>query len=240
MIQLNLLPDLKKEYIKAQKTKGLVITVAVLTTIGAVGLSGLLFLYVTFGQQLQINLATESIQKKSAELSAVKDINQYLTIQNQLAAIEPLHADRGVYSRLFTFLNVLNPGPPNNINLSNAQIVATDNSVVFTGATGSFESLNVFVDTLKNAQVSYRLEGQGDAQDESMFTQVLIQDSGLAKINNRTLVSFTVRALYSAPVFDARNTDVVAKVPNITTTQSVTGAPVPVDKLFNEDTPEEE
>lgn len=239
MIQLNLLPDLKKEFIKAQKTKGLVITVAVLTTVGAVGLSALLFLYVTFGQQLQIGLATDSIEKKSNELASISDINQYLTIQNQLASITSLHDGKGAYSRLFSFLNVLNPSPPNNINLNNSQLVTTDKTVLFVGTTGSFESLNVFVDTLKNAQVSYKAIGEGDPVKEPMFPQVLIQDSGLAKVNNNTLVSFTVKATYGDPVFDARHTDVVVEVPSITTTQSVTGAPVPSDKLFNETQPEE-
>lgn len=239
MIQLNLLPDLKKEFIKAQKTKGLVITVAVLTTVGAIGLSILLFLYVTFGQQLQISLATDSIAKKSKELADVQDIDQYLTVQNQLASLDALHAEKGVYSRLFSFLSILNPSPPNNINLHNAQLVTSEKTILFVGTTGSFEALNVFADTLKNAQASYKARGEGDPVKEAIFTQVFIQDSGLARVNNNTVVSFTVKAIYSDPVFDARNTDVVAEVPNITTTQSVTGAPVPSGQLFNEAQPEE-
>lgn len=240
MIQLNLLPDLKKEFIKSQKTKGLVITIAVLTTAGAISLSVLLFVYVTFGQQLQITLATDSIDKKSTELAAIKDINQYLTIQNQLASLDQLHADKANYSRLFSFLNILNPSPPNNINLNNAQVLTADKAVVFTGTTGSYEALNVFVDTLKNAEVSYRPNGETPTVKEPMFIQVLMQDSGLAKVNNNTVVSFTVKALYSDPVFDARNTELVAEVPNITTTQSVTGAPVPSGQLFNETQPQEQ
>ncbi|HEU5187533.1 MAG TPA: hypothetical protein VFT87_03450 [Candidatus Saccharimonadales bacterium] len=239
MIQLNLLPDLKKEFIKAQKTKGLVITVAVLTTAGALGLSILLFLYVTFGQQLQITLATDSIHKKSEELAKVQGIDQYLTIQNQLASLDALHAEKGVYSRLFSFLSILNPSPPNNVNLNNAQLVTSEKAVLFVGTTGSFEALNVFADTLKNAKVSYKAGGEGDLVKEPMFTQVFIQDSGLAKVNNNTVVSFTVKAIYNSPVFDVRNTELVADVPKITTTQSVTGAPVPSDKLFNEAQPQE-
>src|SRR5689334_10754914 len=109
MIQLNLLPDLKKEFIRAQKNKSLVISSSILVTLGALGLSALLFVYVTFAQQVQISLVTDDISKKADELSKVKDINKYLTIQNQLSSIGQLHNDKGIYSRLFDFFNVLNP-----------------------------------------------------------------------------------------------------------------------------------
>lgn len=233
MIQINLLPDLKKEFIKSQKTKGLVITTAVLITLGAIGLSVLLFVYVNFGQQLQISLITGNIKEKADELAAVPDVDQYLTVQNQLSSVTMLHDQKGNYSRLFGFLNVLNPSPPNNVNLSRAQLLTIDKSVVFSGTTGSFEALNVFVDTLKNAKIEYLVDGQGEPIEGQMFTQVYTQDSGLGKVSDQAIVSFTVKAVYSDVVFDARNTNVVANVPNITTTSSVTGAPIP-DKLFND------
>jgi len=127
---------------------------------------------------------------------------------------------------------VLNPSPPNNINLTGAQLVTTDSSVILNGTTASFESLNVFVDTLKNAQVNFKVNGEGELIKEAMFDQVFVQNSGLGKTNNTTLVSFTIRALYKSSVFNARNTDVVAEVPNITTTPSATQSPVP-QQLFN-------
>lgn len=233
MVQLNLLPDLKKEFIKAQKTKGKVIAISVLVTLAAVVLSVALFAYVNFAQQFQINLISSDIAKKEEELKSVENIDKYLTIQNQLASIDQLHANKGAYSRLFTFLNTLNPGAPNNVTLNSAQLVADQKATVFEGTTTTFEALNIFVDTLKNAKVSYKANGQGDLVKEPMFTQVVVQSSGLARVNNKTVVGFTVKAIYTDPVFDARNTEVTVEVPNITTTPSVTNAPQPAKELFN-------
>ena len=233
MIQLNLLPDLKKEFIKSQKTKSLVISTAILVTIGAVGLSALLFIYVTFLQQLQINLATDDIRQKESELKRVTDIDKYLTVQAQLAALPGLHNTKGSYDRLLTFLNVLNPSAPNNISLSNLQVTADSRTTIFTGTTQSFETLNVFVDTLKNADISYKAGGQGDAKKEKLFEQVLIQTSGFAHVGNRNLVSFAIKTIYNANAFDVQNTDVTASVPTITTTQSVTQSPQ-ANQLFND------
>jgi hypothetical protein len=243
MIQLNLLPDLKKEFIRSQKNKSLVISSSILVTLGALGLSGLLFVYVTFAQQVQIGIVTQDIQNKSQELSQIKDINKYLTIQNQLSSVGMLHSSKGIYSRLFDFFSVLNPNPPNSINLTGAQLVTIDKSIMFNGTTSSFESINIFVDTLKNAQLSYMAEGATAATKESMFEQVFVQNSGLGKSNEKQVVAFTVRAVYRESVFGASITDVKAEVPSITTTPSATQAPVPAQStpqqpLFNSQEPQ--
>lgn len=232
MIQLNLLPDLKKEYIKAQKTKSFVISTSILVTIGAVGLSALLFVYVTFVQQLQINLATDDIKRKETELKAIQDVDKYLTVQAQLAALPDLHNSKGSYDRLFSFLNVLNPSAPNNINLANLQLESETRTMMLTGTTGNFETLNVFVDTLKNAEISYKAGGQGEALTEKMFEQTLVMSSGFSRVDGKNLVSFTIKTVYTPAVFDVQNTDLTAKVPSITTTQSVTQSPQ-AGQLFN-------
>jgi hypothetical protein len=234
MIQLNLLPDLKKEYIKSQKTKGLVISVSILVTLAAVGLSVLLFIYVAFLQQVQINLATDDIKQKEGQLKAIPNVDKYLTIQAQLSALPNLHAQKGAYDRLFDFLNVLNPSAPNNITLNTLQLSGADKGIVLTGSTSSFEALNIFADTLKNAQITYKAKGQGDPVTEGMFTQVLVQSSGFSRSNNKDLVSFTIKVTYRDSVFDIQNTDTKATVPSITTTQSVTQSPQ-AKQLFNAD-----
>lgn len=230
MIQLNLLPDLKKEFIKSQKTKGVVISTSILVTIGAVGISALLFVYVTFLQQVQINLATNDINQKESQLKGITDINKYLTVQSQLAVLPDLHNNKGSYNRLFDFLGVINPSAPNNVSLGNLQLDVATNTITFTGTTASFETLNVFVDTLKNAQVSFKVNGQGDAQSVKMFKQVLVQNSGFAHVNGKDLVSFSIKNLFTPSIFAVTNTSVQASIPNITTTQSVTQAPA----IFND------
>jgi hypothetical protein len=233
MIQLNLLPDLKKEFIKAQKVKALVITIAIFTTLGAVGISALLFVYVTFVQQFQVKLATDDIGRKMQQLKSITDIDKYLTVQNQLGGLPGLHDGKGIYSRLFDFMSVLNPAAPNNVSLSDLQVLTSDHAIVFTGTTTTYETFNVFVDTLKHAQITYKVGGEGDAVTENMFDQVLVQSADLSRSSGTPLVGFIVRTVYRDTVFDAKNTNMTAAVPNITTTQSVTQSPNPSQQLFD-------
>lgn len=231
MIQLNLLPDLKKEFIKTQKVKALVITASIFTTVGALALSALLFVYVTFVQQFQTNLASDDVTKKTQQLKAIPDIDKYLTVQNQLASLPDLHNSKGMYSRLFDFLSVLNPSSPNNATLTDLRLITADKTIIFTGTTASFQSLNTFVDTLKNAEATYKAGGQGDPVSGKMFEQVLVQTADIVRNNNQSLVGFTVRTNYNDSVFNATNTDTSVKVPSITTTPSVTQSPN--TQLFN-------
>jgi Tfp pilus assembly protein PilN len=230
MIQLNLLPDLKKEFIKAQKAKAMVITIAIFVTLGAFAVSALLFVYVTFIQQFQVNLASDDIGRKMKELKDIPDVDKYLTVQNQLASLPDLHNNKGQYSRLFDFLAVLNPSAPNNVTLTELRLGTDDKSILFTGTTASFQTLNTFVDTLKNGEASFKQGGQGDPITEKIFEQVLVQTADIVRNNNTTVVGFSVKTTYKESVFDVKNTDLTAKVPSITTTPSVTQSPNP---LFN-------
>jgi hypothetical protein len=185
---------------------------------------------VTFLQQLQINLATDDIKQKENQLSSVTDVNKYLTIQAQLASLPDLHNGKGSYSRLFDFLGIINPGPPNNASLGNLQLSTLDKTITVSGTTASFETLNVFVDTLKHAEITYKKNGQGETITEKMFAQALVQSSSLAHVGSNNVVSFSIKTVYNPSIFEVQNTGVVAKVPSITTTQSVTLSP---QQLFN-------
>ncbi|HWZ65532.1 MAG TPA: hypothetical protein VNX65_01905 [Patescibacteria group bacterium] len=224
MIQFNLLPDIKKEYIKAQETKLMVVSISTLVTIGSLGLTLLLYVYVFFIQQVQINLLTGDIKKKGDNLSSVPELSKYLTIQNQLASLPSLHAQKGYYMRLFDFLPTLNPGKPDDVKLSSLQMSVADKTISLTGTTGSFQSLNIFTDTLRNAVVSYQ-QGSAAPQSGKVFSSVYVQNSDLAHTANGLVVSFAIRTIYSDYVFDTNNSGVSVSVPNIKTTQSITESP---------------
>jgi hypothetical protein len=180
-------------------------------------------------QQLQINLASDNIKRELTNLKAVENIDKYLTIQNQLKSLPALHTAKGNTSRIFDFLSVVNPSAPNNVTLGSLQMTMADHSLVLTGSTATFETLNVFVDTLKNAQVSYKQDGQGDPIKQNMFDSVTIQAAGFMKSGSATnIVGFTIKTTFQDSVFADTNTDVTASVPNITTTSSVTQSPTPV------------
>lgn len=227
MIELNLLPDVKKDFIKAQRTRNQVVAISTLAIIGSVGLIIAFALFVYGGQKLIISNLTNDINKKSEELKKVDDLGKYLTVQNQLAHLDPLHEDKQVYSRLMDYLVVLNPVAPNSIQLDTLEVLSEDNAVVFKGTAPSAQAFNVYKDTLVNAKLSYSQDG-GDKVTTNLFDDVLVEANALGRVRDQTLVSFIVRTTYNENVFVKRTDNVSVSVPDIETTQSYRQAP-----LFN-------
>jgi hypothetical protein len=229
MIQLNLLPDIKKEFLRAQKARNTVVSASIVTIIVTVGLTVLAYLYVTFGQQLQISLADGNIDKKSKELHNIAEIDKYLTLQNQLKALPTLHDSKTNYSRIFEYLPQLNPGAPYSINLLTLQVSNDDKTILFSGTSATFEALNVFKDTLANAQVEYKTNAEAqDVTREKLFDKITVDSAALGRVNNKVLVNFSIKANYKEEIFKSSTSAVKVSVPSIQTTQSVLQSPKPV------------
>lgn len=242
MIQLNLLPDIKKDFIKAERTKSTVIGISILVTMGALGLTVLLGIVVYGVQPGLIALKQGDIDKKSKQLRSVPDIEKYLTIQNQLEALPELHEGKVVDSRLFAFLKILNPAPPNNVRLSSLNINEEEKSISFTGVAGGFEAFTVFQDTLRNAKLVYKDES-GQELKENMFEDngIVIEEQSLSTSEGEEELSFNLKVTYRDIIFSPSVTDPKVEVPNIQTTQSVTGRPEnSTAPLFDENAKPEE
>lgn len=228
MIQLNLLPDIKKEFIRAQKTRNKIIGVSILVIIASVGLTVLAFVYVVGIQQIAIKLASDDINKKSKELRGIQDLGKYLTVQRQLESLPALHANKTAYSRLFDALQQLIPSAPNNVGLSSIEVLDSDKTVKLSGNAPTYEAVNVFKDTLVNADVEYKPDGAEEATKEKLFTAVEVQSLLLNRVNNSQVVSFDILVTYREDVFKAGTKDVKVTIPNIQTTQSKLQSPQPL------------
>lgn len=237
MIQLNLLPDVKKEFIRAQRTKNTVIGVSILVTMGSVGLALLLGVVVYAVQPQFISVSQSRIDERAEELRNVEDIEKYLTIQNQLEALPELHDGKVAYARLFDFLKKLNPAPPNNIRLSSLIVDEEEKLIEFSGVTGGFRSFSVFQDTLRNAEVTYTDE-DGEKVTKKLFVEggIVIGSQALTTDQGEQQLSFTISATYEEAIFSPDIDNPELKVPNIQTSQSITGTPSRATApLFDED-----
>lgn len=226
MIQLNLLPDVKKEYIHAERMKTKVIGIAIMVTLGAAGLSIVLASIVYAVQPGLIGLKTKDIKSKSEQLRSVEDIEKYLTIQNQLRVLPELHNDKALYSQLLDYLKVLNPAPPNNVRLTSLQVDYENKSIFFNGTTNGFEAFTVFQDTLRNAELTYK-GADGSESKGKLFADrgVRIQNQALSNALGKQELIFSIEAKYSDIAFNPMYTSTKVTVPNIKTTQSITGTP---------------
>lgn len=221
MIHLNLLPDVKREFLKTQQVRVKVISGAFVISIAAIAITITAALWVYGAQALQQKLLTDSIKENDKKLREVKDIDKYVTIQHQLSAITALHDDKNLYSRLFDYLPALNSG----VKLSGAVLSDTEHSLTLDGQTADYRTLTVFRDTLKSASVTYR-DADGKERKMPLFESVDIVNDGLGTVESgQTLVSFKILAVYPTEVFKSSVVSPTINVPKKDTTPSVVGTP---------------
>lgn len=226
MITLNLLPEIKREYLKARRTQGRVIGLAILVCIISAGLVVLAAMWVYGVQNLQKSNLTKSIHQKHTELSNIKDIGKYVTVQNQLGQISSLHQNKAMLSRTFAVFSKVNPKAPNNVRISTLSIDTETLTMTVDAETDTFTGLETFRDTLKNASLNYRVEGDETLQTEPLFSSVTIDSQGLSKAaNGSSIVGFKLTLAYNDKMYARDSRDVSVSVPEKETTQSKQDAP---------------
>lgn len=213
MIQFNLLPDVKLDYIKAQRTKGLVISVSLLVSAVSLAIFILLLLSVNVLQRKNINDLSKDIKTTSAKLKGQQNLDKILTVQNQLNALKPLHDQKAVASRLPDYIGQVTP---TNVSIGSLDIDFASNKITISGRAATLDSVNVFVDSLKFTK--YTTSGSSDKQ--KAFPSVVLSSFGKSDTN----ATYTIDLTFDPVIFSNENA-VTLIVPNIITTRSITEHP---------------
>ena len=225
MIGLNLLPDVKKEFIKAQRTRNTVISLSILTMFVAGGLTVFLALFVYVGQSTAINAVKSDVSKKQTTLENKTEITKYLTIQNQLSALGVLHGNeyKILYSRLFDYLLQLNPSAPNNVQLGSVKVMNEGTSINIQGTTQDFHALDTMKNTLEKAKLTYK--SGTESKEVPLFSQVNLKSASLSQTNTKSSVSFEFELTYTPDIFSPDVTEFQLTVPKQTISDAQNNAP---------------
>lgn len=214
MIQFNLLPDVKLEYIKAERTKHLVISVATLAGVIAFAIFVLLLVTVDGLQKKNLSDLNRDIKTASSKVEDTQDLDKILTVQNQLSALTSLHDSKPAASRLFDYLTQVTPS---NVTIKSVSVDFTQNTMSLSGNADTIDAVNTFVDTLKFTQ--YTTDASGSAATKAFSNVVL---ASFSTSSSGATYSIT---LNNDPTIFNNNDNVTLNVPNTVTTRSVTEQP---------------
>jgi len=213
MIQFNLLPDVKLEFIKSQQLKRTVMLAATLVTGISVAVLILLFLAVNILQKQQIKNQTSDIQKYSKQLQDTPDLNKILTIQNQLNSLPALHDKKVVSSRLLNYITQITPAQAS---ISKFSIDFVANTMSFTGTADSLSTINKFVDTLKFTTY----QTSADSNSKNAFSDVVLANFSRTDKG----ASYQINLKFDPVIFDS-SSEVTLTVPKTISTRSETEKP---------------
>ena len=230
MIEINLLPDIKQEFVRAQRMKRVIISFAVLTSIATVGLVGLLLFWLFVVQGVRLIAVDNSIKGKTQQLNDEKNLTRNLTIQNQMASLVKLHEAKGDFSNLFEYLKTLNPADPDTVSMSKIVIDTNASTLTMEGFAGSFKSIGVFRDTLANAKISYITISGEKVNKGLLFSDIKVPKKSLDKGNDEAIVaSFQIVATYDPNAFQWGIAKPVLTIPQKSTTPTASTV-----KLFSD------
>ena len=217
MTQFNLLPDVKLEYLKAAKIKRLVISFSVIITIAALLLTGLLF-SLTSIQKAKINSLNADIRRQSFAIAGHKNLNEILTIKNQIATLTMLHEQEPDASYLSTYLNQI---VPVNASISNLSIDFNADTVTLTGNADSLATINQLVDSLKFATYTSSIK----SGSTNAFSSVVLSSFGV----NQQGATYTITFNFDPTLFNG-SANVKLTVPSKVTTRSQLDQPITLFK----------
>lgn len=217
MIQFNLLPDVKIEFVRAQRTKRLVMGSAVIATASALALFLLLLVAVQGVQKQNLKDLNGDIQKYSSDLKSTPDINKILTIQNQLATLNGLHDQKVVASRIF---DVMQQTTPLDVTISDHIVDFTADSMSITGSALSLDRVNTFVDTLKFTKFVHN-----DGTSTNAFSKVVMSQFGRDDKGS----TYTVTLNFDPLIFSINEKGTIV-VPKTVTTRSIVDQPTDIFK----------
>lgn len=203
MIELNLIPDVKREFIRAQKMRAIVISACIIAAIAAAGLMAVLALAV-FGWQTFDNMRVSGrITEENNKLKNVPDLAKVLTIQNQVKEIAASHDGKSITSRIFNVLTATNPAQPNNVSYSNVMIDTTGATVTIDAQSlGGYQALETYNKTLAATEFSYTDEGASERQTVPLASNIVFTNVGYGRNSeNQRVLSFTVTFTYAQELF---------------------------------------
>lgn len=168
MIEINLLPNVKRELLKTRVMRNRVISVSFL--VGGASIAAVVVLALILGGQIAGEAVQSGVIKdKNDKLMAVEDLNKVVTIQNQLTKINEQYSRKKINSRIFDVVTAVNPVAPNNVSFSDIKVNPESKTITLEGsAVNGYSALETLKKTILNTKVQTT---DGDKSSEVSLTK---------------------------------------------------------------------
>jgi hypothetical protein len=208
MVQFNLLPDIKIQYLKTKRQKHLFVLISSIVIAVSIVFLVIVGTVVKVLQVKNIDDLSKDIKTSSKELQGTKDLSKILTVQNQLKSITSIHDQKVVSSRLFTFVTQTTP---DKVTIAKISIDYAVNTIIISGDADTLSTVNKYTDTLK-----FTTFAAGESQvAKPAFTEVVLSSFG----RDDKTASYTVTFKFDPALFSG-SAEAKLTVPKVTTTRS--------------------
>ena len=239
MIEINLLPNVKRELLKTRVMRNRVISISFL--VGGVSIAAVVVLALIFGSQIAAEAVQNGVIKdRNDKLMAVEDLNKVVTIQHQLTKINEQHSGKKINSRIFDVVTAVNPVAPNNVSFSDIKVNPGSKTITLEGsAVNGYSALETLKKTILNTKVQTT---DGDKSSEVSLTKE-IKDGDTSFGENsegKKVLQFSFSFEYAEELLEPANNGTVSVLTptgKVDVTDSRQGIP---DSLFKSNSKKQE
>jgi len=224
MIQLNLLPDVKLEYLKVRRTQRLTVSVCMALIVASLVVLVLLIGTVDVVQKKILHDLDNNVSKYTKQLQDTPNLNKILTVQNQLQVLTKLHDQKPAVTRLFTYLTQLTPTAAH---ISQLNVDFTKYTMSINGSADAANVVNTFADTLKFATYNT------SSSSKNAFSNVVISQYN----RNNSGAAYTITASFDPAIFDSTNNVKSLTINTQFTTRSILEQPTGLFKAGTDTNP---
>lgn len=129
--EINLVPDIKDEFIKALKFRNFVFFLCIVVASASLVII-LIFLSIAGGQQGFINAKQNTIEAMEQKISSYSDLSTFLTVRDQIGNIAAITDNKVMMSRTFNIISALFPVGSDRVNISTLSVnLAEDEYATF-------------------------------------------------------------------------------------------------------------
>jgi hypothetical protein len=225
MIQFNLLPDVKLEFIKTRRLKRLVIVISSIIAGASLALLVFMLVLVYVIQKTSIKHLSATITSDSHKVTSTPNLNKILTVQNQLASLPALNGQKPVTSRVFNYVTQLTPA---SVTISDLNLDFSGDALKISGSADSLATVNTLVDTYKFTTYS---TGSSSSSSLPAFSNVVLSSFALQSgaTSGNSTAQYSISANFSPAIFSEANSATLT-VPNEITTRSQLDQATPIFK----------
>ena len=130
--EINLVPAVKAQMIKALKMRNLVLFICIIVSAASVGAVLILF-GIKSGQDIAMANQDGKLETMSAKLLGYEELGDLVTIQSQLDRLSDISENKTVLSRVFGALGVMLPTGDDSVTLSELRVDLTTNTLRMDG-----------------------------------------------------------------------------------------------------------
>lgn len=204
MIEINLVPDVKQEFIRARRVRSVVVSLTILVGAIAIAVVAILLMVVYGWQGVQKKLTNDKIESESAKLSAVEGLDSALTIQNQLGTLPAMHESKPINSRIFDILATLSPPESSTVAISKFDVDSSMKTITIEAQSAEgYPALEVFRKTIEATEFRFK---NSNNEEESYPLATTISDGERSygeSANGERVLRFTLIIEYPEQLFTA-------------------------------------